>query len=194
MPKFEGSQMPRPSSFPSPLARPRSAGIVLAGAIGFAVAVLAGLAVAKTFTLELAKNAKVVNFNTHAVTHKNIAVNSRGFALYTLSGETTHHPECTKANGCFQFWPPLKVKSAKSLSKAAGIKGKLGTWHRNGFIQVTLAGHPLYTFSNDKQKRVATGEALATFGGTWHVVTASSHNRSAGSTTTGSTTTYPGYP
>ncbi len=184
--------MPRLISFARALGRPRSAVMLLAGVVGFAAAGLGGLALAKTFTLQVAKNAKVVNFNTHAASHKTIVVSSSGAALYTLSGETTHHAECTSSM-CLGFWPPLKVKSAKSLTKATGIKGKLGVWHRDGFIQVTLAGHPLYRFAPDTQKRVATGEDVTSFGGTWHVVTASSHNRSSGSTTTGSTTTYPAY-
>lgn len=172
--------------------RPRSVAIILAGAIGFAVAALGGLAFAKTFTLNVAKNAKVVNFNTHAVSHETIVTTSSGAALYTLSGETTHHAKCTSSM-CLSFWPPLKVKSAKGLSSATGIKGKLGVWHRKGFMQVTLSGHPLYRFAPDKQKRVATGQDVMNFGGTWHVVTASSHKTSSSSTTTGSSTTTPGY-
>jgi predicted lipoprotein with Yx(FWY)xxD motif len=172
--------------------RPRSVAIVLAGAVGFAVAAFGGLAFAKTFTLNVAKNAKVVNFNTHAATHQTIVTTSSGAALYTLSGETPHHLKCTSSQ-CLSFWPPLKAKSAKSLSKATGIKGKLGVIHRKGFTQVTLGGHPLYRFAPDKQKRVATGQDVMNFGGTWHVVTASSHTTSSSSTTTGSTTTTPGY-
>lgn len=172
--------------------RPRSIVIVIAGVAGFAIAAFGAIAVAKTFTLKVAKNAKVVNFNTHAVSHETIVTTSSGAPLYTLSGETAHHLKCTSSM-CLSFWPPLKAKSAKGLSKATGIKGKLGVMHRSGFTQVTLAGHPLYRFAPDKQKRVATGQDVMNFGGTWHVVTASSHKTSSSSTTTGSTTTSPGY-
>jgi predicted lipoprotein with Yx(FWY)xxD motif len=172
--------------------RPRSIVIVLAGMAGFAIAAFGAIAVAKTFTLKVAKNAKVVNFNTHAVSHETIVTTSRSAALYTLSGETPHHLKCTSSQ-CLSFWPPLKAKSAKSLSKATGIKGKLGVIHRKGFTRVTLAGHPLYRFAPDKSNRVATGQDVMNFGGTWHVVTASSHKTSSSSTTTGSTTTSPGY-
>src|SRR6185437_15548362 len=117
---------------------------------------------------------------------------------YTLSGDTTKHPKCTKAGGCFQFWPPVTVSSAKGLSKAAGVKGKLGVFKRNGIMQVTLGGHPLYTFANDHKKNNATGEALMTFGGTWHVVKDAAGGSGSSSTTTTSTSTtttspYPGY-
>jgi predicted lipoprotein with Yx(FWY)xxD motif len=120
-------------------------------------------------------------------------------AVYTLSGDSARHPECTQANGCFTFWPPVKVASAKSVSRAAGVKGRLGTWRRDGFLQLTLNGHPLYTFSQDRQKDHATGEGLHTFGGTWHVSraggasTGSTGSQSQPPMTTGTTTT-PTYP
>jgi predicted lipoprotein with Yx(FWY)xxD motif len=68
---------------------------------------------------------------------ENIVVDSRWLAVYTLTGDSKSHPKCTKANGCFSFWPPLTVSSAKKLSKAQGIKGRLGVWH----LQWVLPGH-----------------------------------------------------
>jgi predicted lipoprotein with Yx(FWY)xxD motif len=139
-----------------------------------AAGVLATAAWAATsFTLKEAKHAKVVNFNTHKVSHPNVVVNSKGFVAYTLSGDSKKHPLCFKSNMCLHFWPPVTVKSIKSLSKAPGVKGKLSTWKRLGFIQVLINGHPLYTFLMDTHKDVATGEALVAFGGTWHVQLAS---------------------
>jgi predicted lipoprotein with Yx(FWY)xxD motif len=100
-----------------------------------------------------------------------IAVNTKGVALYTLSGDTKKHMECRKGNGCFAAWPPLKVKG--HATKAAGVKGKLGTFKRNGFTQVTLNGHPLYLFAGDGGKSgTVNGDGLRSFGGTWHVVRA----------------------
>jgi predicted lipoprotein with Yx(FWY)xxD motif len=135
---------------------------------GFGAAALVGVALAKTFTLQVAKNARVTN-QSGATKTENIAVNSRGFAVYMLTGDSKSHPKCTKANGCFSFWPPLRVSSPKQLSKATGIKGRLGVWHRDGFSQVTLAGHPLYRYAGDSQRHSATGQGVVSFGGTWHV-------------------------
>jgi len=102
---------------------------------------------------------------------QSIAVTSKGLSVYTLSGDTRQHMECTKGNGCFSAWPPVTVKG--KVTKAAGIKGKLGTFKRNGFTQVTLNGHPLYTFAGDDHRAgVANGNGLVSFGGTWHVVAA----------------------
>jgi predicted lipoprotein with Yx(FWY)xxD motif len=127
-----------------------------------------------------------------------VVTNVHGVTVYTLSGETTRHLECTKANSCFLFWFPVKVSSARSkLTAAHGIKGKLGTLHRNGFFQVTLAGRPLYTFVGDANKsRRATGEGIVSFGGTWHVIavrTASTHTTTTTSTSTTSSYVIPGY-
>jgi predicted lipoprotein with Yx(FWY)xxD motif len=170
--------------------RRRSAAMLVAAVAGFATAALVGVAIAKTFTLQVAKNAKVTN-TIGMTTRKNIVVNSRSHAIYDLTGDSQNHPECTKAKGCFQLWPPITVSSAKQLSKAPGIKGKLGIWHRNGFLQVTLAGHPLYRFAPDTQKNVATGEGIHSFGGTWHVVKASASGTGGGTTTMTTTTTTP---
>jgi predicted lipoprotein with Yx(FWY)xxD motif len=170
--------------------------LVLAALSALTGAAFTALAVAKTFTLSVAKNARVTSVSG-TTTRANILVNSHGLAVYALTGDSAKHPECTQANGCFMFWPPVKVASAKKVSQAAGVKGRLGTWRRDGFLQLTLNGHPLYTFSQDRQKDHATGEGLHTFGGTWHVYRAS--GASTGSTgsqsqppmTTGTTTTPP---
>ncbi len=173
--------------------------VVVAAVAGFAGAALVGLAVAKTVTLQVAKGASVTNQSGSTKT-EGIVINSKGRAVYTLSGDTTTHQKCTKANGCFSFWPPVTVSSAKGLSKAAGVKGKLGTFKRSGIIQVTLGGHPLYTFANDHKKQNATGEGVNGFGGIWHVVkdAAGGTGSSPSSTQTSSTSTtttspYPGY-
>ncbi len=172
-------------------ARPRATKLfaaTIAATAGFAAAMLVGVALGKTFTLHVAKNATVTDQAGMTQT-ENIVANSHGFALYTLTGDSKSHPKCTKANGCFSFWPPLKVSSPKQLSKAPGIKGRLGLWHRNGFFQVTLAGHPLYRYAGDSQRHRATGEGVVSFGGTWHVRKAGSTSGSAMMPTTMTSTT-----
>jgi predicted lipoprotein with Yx(FWY)xxD motif len=170
--------------------------IVVAALAGIASAAMVGLAVAKTLTLQVAKSASVSN-QTGTTKTEAVVVNTKGHVVYMLSGDTTKKPKCTKANSCFEFWPPVKVSSAKDLSKAAGVQGKLGVFKRNGFMQVTLGGHPLYTFVNDPKKANATGEGLKSFGGTWHVVKDPSGGSSTPpppmSTPTTTTSPIPGY-
>ncbi len=153
--------------------RSRRAATLAAAAVA-AMLILVSVALAKTFTLNVAKHATVTNMNTHKTVREAVVVDAKALVVYTLSGDSKSHPECTKAKGCFQFWPPVTVASMKKLAKAPGISGKLGTWKRNGFTQVTLGGHPLYRFFLDTKKDSGQGEAVTSFGGTWHVVKAKS--------------------
>jgi predicted lipoprotein with Yx(FWY)xxD motif len=122
--------------------------------------VLAGLAVATTSTVGVG-SAEVRG-------HKEpVAVNSRGVTVYELAPESAHHLVCT-SSACLAVWPP--VKASGKLTKAAGVSGTLGTVKRHGFTQVTLNGHPLYTFTEDNGRRgKAEGEGINNFGGVWHV-------------------------
>ncbi len=176
----------------------RTGGLVLmmtAGALGVGLAVLVGIAVAKSFTLDVAKDATVTNFfspNTHTSVKENIAADG-GFAVYMLSGDSKKHPKCTKAVGCFSIWPPVTIPG-KKLTKASGVRGKLGTWKRDGFTQVTLAGHPLYFFAaGHDTKGHATGEDIHSFHGVWHVLAlaGAAGGRTTSTGTTTGTTTYP---
>src|SRR5205085_6651419 len=114
-----------------------------------------------------------------------IVVDSRGMTLYELRPETSHHLLCTSSQ-CFHFWPPVKVSKNAKLTKATGIKGKLGKLHRGSFYQVTLDGRPLYRFSIDKKKGDAAGQGIVSFGGTWHVVKASAASNGTNTTTSSS--------
>jgi predicted lipoprotein with Yx(FWY)xxD motif len=197
----------------SPLHRRPSVTILLAFAL-LAAGATAGLALAKSPpTLRVAKNVHVTNngsavkpFRVKAVNvHEAVAVGPAGYAVYTFQGETTHHIICKKTNNantnCWAFWPPV-TPSSKSVSKAPGIKGKLGTFRNHGVLQLTLNDQPLYYFTPDIQshnKKLATGDELKTFGSIWHIVKANPSGHSAApspmpsstSTTSSSTTTTP---
>jgi len=178
--------------------RVRSALIGLALTVGVGAGLVAGIALAKSFTLEVAKNAKVTNANTGASKRETIVITASGLPVYWLSGETTRHAKC-KTTKCFAFWPPVKAAPGARLSVAPGISGKLGVWHRKGFAQLTLGGHPLYSFEFDKHgQHHATGQAIKSFGGTWSVIKAkasapagSGPGGSTSSSTSGTTSTGP---
>jgi predicted lipoprotein with Yx(FWY)xxD motif len=170
--------------------------LVIAVSAGFAVAGIVSAAVVPRPTLQVAQHASVTD-QAQKTTVESIVVNGRGRAVYQLSGDSVRHPNCTQANGCFQFWPPVTVAPVKSLHKAATVSGKLGSWRRTGFLQVTLNGHPLYTFFRDKQPHAATGEGVISFKGTWHVLREKSTSPSQGTPTTttpSSTSTTTGSP
>jgi predicted lipoprotein with Yx(FWY)xxD motif len=139
----------------------------LAAAAG--VAMLALAAVLAVMAIGASAASTTVGVKTVKVgsTSEPIAVTSKGVAVYTLSGDSAKHMKCTKANGCFSAWPPVTVHGKPTVS---GAKGKLGTFKNSGVSQVTLNGHPLYTFAGDHGAGVANGNGLKSFGGTWHVV------------------------
>jgi predicted lipoprotein with Yx(FWY)xxD motif len=159
---------------------------VALGAFAIAAVMAAAAVKNKHYMLNVVKNVMVSGHDDAVV------ANSHDLTLYYLSPETKSHPLCTAASGCFAFWPPDKVGTAHAtLTKAPGIKGKLGTWSRDGFIQLTLGGHPLYFFASDHHKHDATGEAIKSFGGVWHVVALSAPAAAGTQPPSTSTTTTP---
>ncbi|HEY5195274.1 MAG TPA: hypothetical protein VIJ39_15575 [Solirubrobacteraceae bacterium] len=119
-----------------------------------------------------------------------VVVDAQGRTLYALSPETTHHLLC-KSSGCLKFWPPLTVHSSETKLKAgAGVHGRLAVLRRsNGVLQVTLGGLPLYHYSGDHAKGEANGQSIHSFGGTWHVLSATSGTSPAAPTTPATPTT-----
>jgi predicted lipoprotein with Yx(FWY)xxD motif len=98
-----------------------------------------------------------------------VLVNSTGLPVYVLTGDSKSHAKCTGAQ-CLSAWPAVTSKSMKpALGK--GVKGKVAIWHHKGINQVTLNGHPLYTYAADSAGS-ASGQGLKSFGGTWLLLTA----------------------
>jgi predicted lipoprotein with Yx(FWY)xxD motif len=171
--------------------------LIVAGALAVltVTALAASPKTSKTGTLNVARLVEVGS------KHEPIAVNAHGAAVYELLPETTGHLLCTTASGCPKFWPPVTVSKGAKLTKGAGLKGTLGKFTHNGITQLTLNGHPLYTFVEDKGRGEAHGDGLKSFGGTWHVLAQGAATRSSGpaggttstSTTSSATTTTP-YP
>jgi predicted lipoprotein with Yx(FWY)xxD motif len=133
-----------------------------------------------------------------------------GSVLATGSGRTLYlflkdkHGKSACYGKCATDWPPLMKKG--KVRAAAGVKGKLlgVTRRKNGKLQVTYKGHPLYLFLEDHGSGQIAGQGLNFFGGSWYVVSASgAANKKAppagGGTTTSTTSTsttitQPGYP
>jgi predicted lipoprotein with Yx(FWY)xxD motif len=125
------------------------------------------------------KTAKV----TVGKTKQNIVVDTRGVTVYELGGEyaSSKGLEC-QARACLKVWLALKLSKTTNLLKLGkGVPGKSGAFTRvkGGFIQATLAGHPLYYYSGDNGKAGQTKGNGIVFGKkngknlVWHVVKAS---------------------
>jgi predicted lipoprotein with Yx(FWY)xxD motif len=91
-----------------------------------------------------------------------VLVDSKGFTLYVLGGETAASIKCT--GSCATNWPPLTIPSGARPTAGSGVSGKLGTVQRpDGSLQVTYNGMPLYTFVGDSGPGQATGQGVANF-------------------------------
>ncbi len=118
-------------------------------------------------------NTATVSSASNSTLSEQIVVDTQGRTLYALSPETTHHLLC-KSSECLKFWPPLTVRSSKTkLLAGPGVHGHLAILRRsNGVLQVTLGGLPLYRYSGDQAKGEANGQSIHSFGGAWHVLSA----------------------
>ena len=70
----------------------------------------------------------------------------------------------------YALWPPLitKVKPVAGLGVRASLLGT--TKRKDGKLEVTYNGHPLYYFVSDRKPGQTTGQALNQFGAPWWVL------------------------
>jgi predicted lipoprotein with Yx(FWY)xxD motif len=97
-----------------------------------------------------------------------ILVDSKGFTLYDFHKDKGGNSSCYGA--CAGVWPPLTTSGAPRAMSGAE-KSKLGTTKRtDGTLQVTYAGHPLYTYTADTKPGEATGQDIDSFGAEWYAL------------------------
>ena len=96
-----------------------------------------------------------------------VVANGRGEALYLFDREQRGKSECYGA--CARAWPPVLTKG-KPRAFAGADASLLGTTkRRNGKLQVTYAGQPLYYYVGDSPGTILCHD-VDEFGGTWLVV------------------------
>jgi predicted lipoprotein with Yx(FWY)xxD motif len=89
----------------------------------------------------------------------------RGQVLYTYTDDTATHSACI-APWCLVDWPPLQASGAPTAS--ATITAPLSViTGAGGTQQVTLAGHPLYTFAGDLHPGDILGQGI---GADWWMI------------------------
>lgn len=97
-----------------------------------------------------------------------VLVDSKGFVLYDFHKDKGATSACY--GECAAVWPPLLSKGAPQPSNGASAS-KLGTTKRkDGTMQVTYAGHPLYTYVADKKPGEANGHDFSSFGAQWYAL------------------------
>jgi predicted lipoprotein with Yx(FWY)xxD motif len=122
-----------------------------------------------------------------------VLADARGHTLYSYGADKGRTPTCYGA--CAGLWPPF-LTSAKPLAGVGANLNLLGTTKRkDGKLQVTYAGHPLYFFSGDAKAAQIKGQGYQS---SWWALAASGAKvkRTATTSTTPpppTTTTTPGY-
>lgn len=97
-----------------------------------------------------------------------ILVDSNGMTVYDFHKDKGTTSSCYGA--CEQNWPPVTTSGAPKASGGAQ-SSMLGTTERkDGTMQVTYAGHPIYTFIQDTKPGDAKGNDVSFFGGQWYAL------------------------
>jgi predicted lipoprotein with Yx(FWY)xxD motif len=99
-----------------------------------------------------------------------VLVASSGRTLYLFDADAARKSTCS--GRCAAVWPPLLTRGVPRAG--AGLKASLlgTTRRRDGKLQVTYAGHPLYYFAQDAKPGQVQGEGIEHFGGGWYAVSA----------------------
>jgi predicted lipoprotein with Yx(FWY)xxD motif len=97
-----------------------------------------------------------------------ILVDSKGITLYDFPPDKGTTSVCYGA--CAALWPPL-LTHGKPVAGHGAHASLLGTTKRkDGKLQVTYGGHPLYYFVTDRRPGQTTGQGINQFGGPWWVI------------------------
>jgi len=99
-----------------------------------------------------------------------ILVDGSGRTVYEFANDANGTSACNDA--CAANWPPVAAPSPLPASMS-GVTGALGVITRqDGTSQLTIAGHPLYTFAGDTAPGQTNGQGKVLDGGLWTVATA----------------------
>lgn len=97
-----------------------------------------------------------------------IIVSSAGLTLYDFHKDQGGKSSCYGA--CASAWPPL-LTEGDPKAEAGAMASQLGTTERkDGTVQVTYNGWPLYTYAGDQAPGEANGNDIDQFGAEWYAL------------------------
>ncbi|MEW1776862.1 hypothetical protein [Streptomyces sp. NPDC086777] len=97
-----------------------------------------------------------------------IVTDDRGLTLYRYDKDEPNPSKWTCSGACTKTWLPVIVP--ESVQTSGVDKSLLGTVHRNGRTQLTLAGWPLYRYVGDTAAGQTNGQGKDQ---EWYAVTPS---------------------
>lgn len=96
-------------------------------------------------------------------------VDAEGMSLYLFKADVQGEKSVCY-DKCAKFWPPL-LTEGEPMAAGEAMAGMLGTIERkDGSMQVTYNGWPLYYFIKDKAPGDTKGQDVHGFGGGWYLV------------------------
>jgi predicted lipoprotein with Yx(FWY)xxD motif len=99
-----------------------------------------------------------------------VLVDGKGITLYDFVQDKGTTSTCYGA--CAALWPPLTTKG-KPIAGPGVRASLLGTTKRkDGTLEVTYGGRPLYYFVSDRKPGQTTGQGINQFGAPWWVLSA----------------------
>src|SRR5919197_4814100 len=98
-----------------------------------------------------------------------VIFDSRARVLYVFSADRGSTSACYGA--CAKAWPPMLTKGAPTAGPGVNAKLLGTTKRKNGSLQVTYNGHPLYYYEADMRGEIMCQHANM-HGGLWFVVKA----------------------
>ena len=126
------------------------------------VAVVAGVA-----ALAQASPSAVTRLSVRSTEYGKALFGPSGKVLYVFGADRGSTSRCYGA--CATAWPPLLTKAAP-LAGSGVVAKLLGTTKRkNGALQVTYNGHPLYYYEADKVGKVMCQD-VNMHGGLWLII------------------------
>ena len=97
-----------------------------------------------------------------------IVFDGRGYVLYAFTADGRNRATCYGA--CATAWPPLIVKAKPTAGSGANARLLGVARRRDGRLQATYAGKPLYYYVGDRKPGQILCQNVNEFGGDWLVV------------------------
>lgn len=97
-----------------------------------------------------------------------VLVDSNGMTLYDFHKDKGTTSSCY--GPCAEGWPPALTEGKPTVGNGASASKLRVTKRKDGTTQIVYAGHPLYTFVEDKKPGEANGNDVSAFGGQWYAL------------------------
>ena len=91
---------------------------------------------------------------------REIVTDTKGLTMYVFDVDTGSESQCYDA--CAAAWPPLLIEAGQTVEAPLGT-----TIRKDGAVQVTLNGRPIYYFVGDGKPGDINGDGLQ---GVWHII------------------------